>query len=136
MMASPTPVEMKELFRSIIEGRIVKRSFHELRWDNRDVSHQFVEALRECGYRPTNVEAIHVLAGERVPAFYLENDTAFFGWVFWEKFTATRMRKLFGSVVRNTKGDWAIQIPPTRPTVIYANERLKIEMDVDHPSDY
>ena len=135
-MASPTAVEMQELFRSIIEGKVVKRSRHELRWDDRDVSQAFVETLQKCGYRATNVEAVHVVPGERVPAFYIEKNTVFFGWVFWEKFTETRMRKLFGSVVRNAKGDWSIQIPPTRQTVIYANERLKIEMDVDHPSDF
>ena len=135
-MSSPTSVQMHELFRSIIEGRVVKRSRHELRWDNRDLSQEFIKALVECGFRKTIVEEVNVVVGERVPTFYLEDGTAFFGWVFWEKFTETRMRKLFGSVVRNAKGDWAIQIPPTRQTTIYANEDQKIEMDVDHPSDF
>jgi len=135
-MATPSAVEMQGLFRSIIEGRIVKRSRHELVWDGRDVSQPFIETLQECGYHATNVEAVHVVAGERVPAFYVEEETAFFGWVFWEKFSETRRRKLFGSVVRNAKGDWAMQIPPSRQTIIYANEHLKIEMDVDHPSNF
>jgi hypothetical protein len=46
------------------------------------------------------------------------------------------MRKLWGSVVRNKKGDWAIQIPPTKPTTIYANPLLKIEMDIEHPGEW
>ena len=65
------------------------------------------------------------------PAFYVEDTTAYFGWVFWEKFTSAKRRKLWGSVVRNEKGDWAIQISPTKTTTIYVNEKLKTEMDIE-----
>jgi hypothetical protein len=47
-----------------------------------------------------------------------------------------RLRKLFGSVVRKEKGDWAIQIPPTRDTIIYANVTLKSDMDIESPSGF
>jgi hypothetical protein len=71
--------------------------------------------------------------GERVPAFFIKETTAYFGWVFWEKFTDTKARKLWGSVIRNDKGDWAIQLPPTKPTPIYADVNQKIDMDADKP---
>ena len=85
---------------------------------------------------PTTVERVDVRPGERVPAFYIDNTVAYFGWVFWEQFTSWKIRKLWGSVIKNERGDWDIQIPPTRITVIYANESLKLEMDIDHPPEF
>jgi hypothetical protein len=82
------------------------------------------------------VREVPVQPGQRVPAFYIDSGTAYFGWIFWEKFSQLRMRKLFGSVVRNEKGDWAIQIPEKRNTVVYANESLMSEMDIDNPSGF
>lgn len=128
--------QLKEVLSDIVEGKIVKRARHELRWETRDVSSEFVDVLVEHGYRAATVATIDVQPGERVPAFYLENATAYFGWVFWEKFTQLRLRKLFGSVVRNAKGDWAIQISDKRNTVIYANPSLKSEMDIENPSGF
>jgi hypothetical protein len=127
---------LREVLTDIIEGRIVKRSKHELTWGTRDVSPEFVELLEEHGYRPALVKDVKVDPGERVPGFFLDRRTAYFGWVFWEKFTRLKLRKLFGSVVRNEKGDWAIQIAEKRMTVVYANPDLKSEMDIDNPSGF
>ena len=71
-----------------------------------------------------------------MPVFYLDKGVAYFGWVFWEKFSQLKLRKLFGSVVRNSAGDWAIQISAKRNTVIYANSVLKTEMDIENPSGF
>jgi len=128
--------ELREVLSDIIEGKIVKRAKHELRWDKRDVSIEFVEVLQESGYQPMIVDQANVQPGERMPAFYLESGVAYFGWVFWEKFSELRLRKLFGSVVRNAKGDWAVQLPPQRKTIIYVNPRLKTEMDIESPSGF
>ncbi len=133
---SSSVVHLREVLSDIVEGKIVKRALHDLHWGRRDVSLEFIDVLREYGYTPTTVADVTVQPGERVPAFYLENSTAYFGWVFWEKFTQLRLRKLFGSVVRNAKGDWAIQISDKRNTVIYANPSLKSEMDIENPSGF
>lgn len=125
-----------EVFTDIIEGKIVKRSKHELRWDHRDVTMEFVQALEGHGYRSTIVGKVDIDPGERVPAFYIDKGSAYFGWVFWEKFSQLRLRKLFGSVIRNEKGDWAVQIPEKRNAVIYANMGLKTEMDIDNVSGF
>lgn len=117
----------------IIEGRIVKRGKHDLRWDLRDYSLEFIAALQEHGYIRTTVAEVHIQPGRRIPAFFLEDGTAYFGWVFWEKFSERKLRKLFGSVIRNDRGDWAIQIPSGRKTAIYANTPLACEMDIDNP---
>jgi hypothetical protein len=128
--------EFNEVFHDIIEGRTVKRSRHQLRWGMRDVTLDFVAALNEHGYTSTTVAAIPIEPGERVPAFFIEGDVAYFGWVFWEKFSHLRLRKLFGSVVKNPHGDWEIQISPKRLSVIYANLNLRSDMDIDNPSGF
>jgi hypothetical protein len=94
------------------------------------------DRLKTHRFLPTIVGEVDIRPGERVPAFYIDGTTAYFGWVFWEKFSQLKLRKLFGSVVRNEKGDWAIQIPPQRKTVIYANRDLTSEMDIDNPSGF
>lgn len=128
--------QLGTIFSDIIEGKIVKRAKHELRWERRDVSLDFIEALRAHGYHPTIVAHVDIQPGERVPAFFLDDGYAYFGWVFWEKFSQLKLRKLFGSVVRNNYGDWAIQISGKRNTVIYANTALKTEMDIECPSGF
>lgn len=132
----PAGRPLSEVFTDIIEGRIVKRSKHDLVWNGRDVSLEFLEALKRHGYRSMLVQQVEVQPGERIPAFVIDNNTAYFGWVFWEKFSQLRLRKLFGSVVRNAKGDWAIQISEKRMTVIHANPALRMEMDIDNPSGF
>jgi hypothetical protein len=128
--------QLDAAFDDIITGTGVQRSKHELIIDRADVTYYFLAALKRHGFFPTTVGDVEVQPGERVPAFFIEQSTAYFGWVFWEKFTHRKMRKLWGSVVRNKKGDWAIQIPPTKPTTIYANPLLKIEMDIEHPGEW
>jgi hypothetical protein len=128
--------ELQTILRDIIEGKIVKRSKHELRWETLDLSLEFIEALKNAGYKQMMVQNVEIKPGERVPAFFLENGAAYFGWVFWEKFSQLKLRKLFGSVIRNTKGDWAVQISDKRRSVIYVNPDLKSEMDIDNPSGF
>ena len=128
--------ELQEVFRDIVEGKVVKRSRHELKWGTRDVTTEFVDALAKAGYRQMLVQNLDITPGERVPAFYIDDGVAFFGWVFWEKFSQLKLRKLFGSVVRNSKGDWAIQISDKRRSVIYANPSLKSDMDIENPSGF
>ncbi len=127
---------LRAILRDIVEGHIVKRSRHELVWETRDVSLEFIDVLTAEGYAATVVENVDITPGQRVPAFYLDGSTAYFGWVFWEKFSQLKLRKLFGSVVRNAKGDWAVQIPEKRRTVIYANTALVSEMDIENPSGF
>ncbi len=117
----------------IIVGSGVRRSKHELMIDRNNVSHRFQAALERHHYFPTTVGKVDVRPGERVPAFYLDGSTAYFGWVFWEKFTELKQRKLWGSVVLNSKGDWAIQLSPSSHGIIFANPSLKVLMDIENP---
>lgn len=119
--------------REFVTGKGAVRTKLDLMVDGRDLSGLFCEVLRESGFTETTVANVKVLAGERVPAFFLDGSVAYFGWVFWEKFTEHRMRKLWGSVVRNAKGDWSIQIPEGKRLMIYADSSSKIEMDMEKP---
>jgi hypothetical protein len=112
----------------------VKRGRHELTMDGQDVSDLFLEALRLEGFEPTRVRDVDVAVGERVPAFLLREGRADFGWVFWEKFTPDRSRKLFGSVVRNQKGDWEIQLGAGSRERVYVRHAGRMKTDMDRPS--
>lgn len=119
--------------QDIIEGKVVKRSKHELIFDGKDVSKEFIDVLQQHNFLPTVVNNISIEPGQRIPAFTIEKQTAYFGWVFWEKFSQLRLRKLFGTVVRNSKGDWLIQLPSNSTKTIFANTTTIFEMDIDRP---
>ncbi|OGU66220.1 MAG: hypothetical protein A3C56_08110 [Ignavibacteria bacterium RIFCSPHIGHO2_02_FULL_56_12] len=129
----PPEKEPQSSLEAFIKGRVGSRVRLVLDLDGLDLTTDFERTLLRLGYAATTVGAVEVQPGERVPAFFVENGIANFGWIFWEKFTDTRMRKLWGSEERNAKGDWALQIPANRETRVYANVRLKIPMDVDRP---
>ena len=124
---------LPEALSDIVTGSGATRSKHVLTLDGKPVVDEFIRCLQENGFTKTTIGEVDVKIGERVPAFFIEDTTAWFGWIFWEKFTETKARKLWGSVVRNAKGDWAVQIPPTKPTPVYAHLSGKIEMDADRP---
>ena len=119
-----------EALGEIIAGTHVKRSRHELRWQGESLAELFRDELQRRGFEPLSVAEAEVRPGERAPAFYLDGDTAYFGWVFWEKFSAERSRKLFGSVVRNAKGDWLIQVSPRQALRVYVNLAATVPMDL------
>jgi hypothetical protein len=135
-MSNQTEERLREALRAVIDGRTVKRAKHDLTYEGRSVVPLFVDELGRSGYGPTTVGEVRVEPGERVPAFFIDGTVAYFGWVFWEQFTSWKIRKLWGSVIKNALGDWEIQIPATRTTSIYANESLKLEMDIEHPPEF
>ncbi len=131
---SEGPADRLAAFRDLAAGRGVKRGRHALQVDDEDHGGLFLEALRLEGFEPLRVRDVEIARGERVPAFLLREGHADFGWVFWEKFTAERWRKLFGSVVRNAKGDWAFQLGIGSRKPIYVNVALRVPTDPDRPS--
>lgn len=121
--------EIEEIFEEIISGKfnILKV---ELFYDDFDLRDMFIKKLEESNFTAKKVKDVEVEPGFRVPAFYLKNREAIFGWVFWEIFTETKKRKLFGSALKNQRGDWEIQITEDRDEIIYVNESNKIEIDL------
>ena len=135
-MANISHGDVREALGEIINGKNVKRVRHDLRYEGNDLTPEFVSELQRSGYLSTTVDGVDVQPGERVPAFFIDRGVAYFGWVFWEQFTSWKIRKLWGSVIKNQRGDWDIQIPAKRTTIIYANASLKLEMDIDHPPEF
>ena len=136
MSIPPEEIKVRDALATLIDGRDVKRAVHSLMVGDRNFEAEFVQLLIEKGYLEFRVKDIGVRPGERVPAFHILAHTAYFGWVFWEKFSDRKMRRLFGSVVRNAKGDWAVQIPDGKATPVFANPSLKTDMDIDNPSGF
>jgi hypothetical protein len=125
--------KVRRALEDFIKGVEVNRTKLRLTLDGRNLTEEFVEALLNLGYSPAAVGDVGVRPGQRAPAFLIRDEAAYFGWVFWEKFTEKKMRKLWGSVVRNAKGDWEIQLPAGNASRIYVNEGAAIEMDLDRP---
>ncbi len=114
----------------LVLGRGVKRGRHTLPPEAWPL---FRERLTALGFSETTVGRIEIEIGVRVPAWLLHPPVADFGTVFWEIFTEKKRRKLFGSEVRNRKGDWEIQIPPASPETIWANPALSERYDASRP---
>lgn len=125
--------QLTSALSDIVVGKNVKRSKHELVYEQTDVTESFITVMRQHHFHPTTVDAVAVAPGERVPAFFIEGTTAYFGWIFWEKFSQLRLRKLFGTVVRNAKGDWYIQLPSNSSKTLYADTSQIFDMDIDRP---
>ena len=128
--------DVRHALNEIIEGTNVKRSKHELMHEGVDLTSMFIEELGRRGYHPHTVGDVRVQPGERAPGFLVESHVAYFGWVFWEQFTSWKIRKLWGSVIKNGRGDWEHQVPAGKKTIVYVNESLMIEMDIDHPPEF
>lgn len=115
----------------IISGKNVKRFVHDLRFEGRDLTNLFEKRLQDAGFEETTVGNVRIGFDERVAAFIIRDSKAYFGWVFIERFTEKKSRKLFGSSLRNRKGDWAIQIPFNSRERIFVRYSEKLEMEAD-----
>jgi hypothetical protein len=114
----------------LILGRGVKRGRHEIPPETFPLLR---ERLVACGFVPTVVAGVDIAIGVRVPAWLLRPPLADFGTVFWEIFTPKKRRKLFGSEVRNRKGDWEIQLSPGSEVTIWVNDSLAERYDASRP---
>lgn len=122
--------------RDLVAGRGVRRGRHSLQWGGRDVTDLFLQALALEGFAASRVRDVELELGEKAPAFLVRNSVAEFGWVFWEKYTAERRRKLFGSVVHDAKGDWAVQLGAGSQQLVYVHAGARSAVDPDRPSSW
>lgn len=124
--------ELREVFDDIILGRGVKRYIHDLEYDHNIYAELFIERLQVNRFRPVPVKDIRIEVGLRLPAFYIQGRTAIFGHVFWEVFSDHKKRKIWGSVVRNEKGDWKYILPGISNKIVFANLNQREEIDIYH----
>jgi hypothetical protein len=127
---APPSVDAVAALDDLILGRGVKRGRHTIPAELVSV---FAERLAALGFAPTTVKEIDISVGTRVPAWLFRPPVADFGTVFWEVFTPRAKRKLFGSEVRNAKGDWEIQLYPTHVDTLFANPALAETYDASRP---
>jgi len=126
--------KVRDALRDIIEGKVVKRVQHELTHEGEDLTSIFIEELERHGTL-RRLLVVRTYSQVNVSGFLYFRPYCFFRMGILEQFTSWKIRKLWGSVVKDTRGDWNIQIPATRETIIYANESLKLEMDIEHPPE-
>lgn len=125
--------EVAATLRSLAEGRI-QRSRHDLRLEGRDFSRDFEAVLRQEGYTPLRVRDLRLRPGIRHPAWFLKDGEAFFGYVFLEKFEEGSRRPLFGSVVRDYRGDWAVLLTRSSREAVWVKLGEASPFDEDRPS--
>ncbi|MDQ6893894.1 MAG: hypothetical protein M3167_14575 [Acidobacteriota bacterium] len=124
--------ELASALDDLILGRGVARGRHSLRHHERIVRPEMEERLAANGFRPTTVRKAPIEAGEKIPAFYLHDETADFGWLRWEIFTPRSRRKLFASEHRRPDNDeWAVQLNLSSPETVWASPERKERHDVD-----
>jgi hypothetical protein len=124
--------ELADTLDDLVLGRGVARGRHELLYRGRIVRAELEERLAANGFRNTTVGETEIAAGQRVPAFYLENEAADFGYVRWEIFTPRSRRKLFASQRRQPDNqEWAIQLSASSTARIWACPARKESHDVE-----
>lgn len=129
-LSPETPPPEAAALDDLILGRGVKRGRHAL---PPGIEPLFRARLGALGFVETTVAAVEIEVGVRVPAWLVGVEVADFGTVFWELFTDRSRRKLFGSEVRNAKGDWEIQVPPSSPRRLWAGLHLAEAYDASRP---
>ena len=124
--------ELAGALDDLILGRGVARGRHSMRHQGRLVRAELEERLAANGFVPMTVRQAPIEAGEKIPAFYLHDETADFGWIRWEIFTPRSRRKLFASERRRTDNqEWAVQIALGSPEAVWASSERKERHDVE-----
>ena len=125
--------DLSEALDDLILGRGVARGRHALEYRGRPVREEFLERLLANGFRPMTVREAPIEAGEKIPAFHLEDDAVDFGWLRWEIFTPKSRRKLFASERRRTdNSEWAVQLNLSSPEKVWASAERKEKHDVEN----
>lgn len=124
--------QIKEIFNDIILGNGVKRSIHDLVFQNKNYTALFIDCLLDKSFIPMPLKSVSIEIGMRLPGFYIDDRTAFFGHLFWEVFSEGEKRKIWGSIVRNHKGDWKYILSGNSPKVVYLNMSAPQEIDIFH----
>ncbi len=124
--------ELAAALDDLILGRGVARGRHSLTLRGRSRRAEFEERLSANGFRRMTVREAEIEAGERVPAFYLDGDSADFGYIRWEIFTPRSRRKLFQSEYRRPDNqEWAVQLNLSSPEEVWASPERKERHDVE-----
>jgi hypothetical protein len=96
------------------------------------VLNEFEERLLANGFRPLTVRDAPIEAGEKIPAFHIDQEIVDFGYIRWEIFTPKSRRKLFASEYRRPDNqEWAVQLNLASPEKVWASPERKEKHDVE-----
>ena len=124
--------DINEVLDDIVLGRGVKRTIHYLEYGEHIYTRLFIERLQFYRFRPILLKNITIRVGWRAPAFFISGKQAIFGYVFWEVFSEDKKRKIFGSTVKNEKGDWKYVLSENSQTIVFVNLNRQEEVDIYH----
>ena len=124
--------QLKEVFDDIILGNGVKQSLHSLIFESTDFTPLFKDCLHKKLFFPTPLKNISIEIGFRYPGFYIDGTNAYFGHLFWEVFSSLKKRKIWGSVIRNEKGDWKYILSGNSSNIVYINKEKSQAIDINY----
>jgi hypothetical protein len=130
------PNEIAEALDELIAGNIVKRSKHSLLWEGRNITRIFIERLLKNGFNLQTVDHTNIDIGFRCPAFWIQHEWAYFGWVKWMKYDEGIYWKYFASEVRKPSGSSIYVYTSDDPEQIYVNDSIQEETDLENSSMY
>jgi hypothetical protein len=120
---------LSEVFDDIILGRNIRRSWHRLLYDGKVCSELFKERLRLNRFWPRLVSRVNVDIQHQVPAFYLVEDSCFFGYVCWEIVNRGQVYKIWKSEMKDNYGKSKYIIPAGQNKTVWVNMNLKEKKD-------
>jgi hypothetical protein len=120
-----TDAFLAEVFDDIILGRNVKRSYHYLLYDGKVYSELFKERLRLHRFWPRLVSKVNVDLQHQVPAFYLVEDSCFFGYVCWQIIDRDQTVKIWKSEIKDDYGKSRYIIQAGQNKTVWVNLNLK-----------
>ena len=125
--------------RSFVRGDFRRSSLQLVSDSGEDVEPHFRRVALEEGYAPKRVADVSPASGRRVPAFLVRNGRAWFGWIFDERFTDERRRRLFASVERDHESpqhDWRVILGVGSKEELLVNEGRSEAFDPNRPDLY
>lgn len=110
-----------EIFDDFILGRNCKRTIHNLKYGESLLYQSFIDRLRVFQYQPLPMHAINVDFGKKIPVFYLKEDYAIFGYVFFITDSEQNKHKVFASVLKDESGRWKYTLNGQCDNVVFVN---------------
>ncbi len=114
-----------EIFDDFILGRNIKRTMHHLRYDDYLMAKPFIDRLRTYKYQPMQLRSIQIEPGKRIPAFYLKEDYAIFGYVFLTSDSEDHVQTTFGSTEKDEKGQSKYIVYGNQEPIVFVNLNRK-----------
>jgi hypothetical protein len=116
---------LREVFDDVILGRTKRYAEYSMLYEGINYRKLFREQLQVNRYRPLTLKQISVNPNNRLPSFYLSENTAYFGYAHWEKLMPGKIYKTWRSQARKKEGASLIQIISASTAQIWVNYNLK-----------